>query len=97
MRRSVDVGWWLAGLALAWLAGVAVHLQMRALAPLPWSIGAVGVGVLACVVAWRRQHPLFLGAALLGVALVAWGASGWRASLRVADELPAALRVRTWR
>jgi competence protein ComEC len=89
MRAAVDVGWRLAGLALAWLAGVAVHLQMRALAPLAGSVAAIAVGVVLCAVAWRWRRAY--AAALLGVALVGWGASGWRASLRLADELPAAL------
>ncbi|HEY4068245.1 MAG TPA: ComEC/Rec2 family competence protein, partial [Burkholderiaceae bacterium] len=97
MREPVDPGLRLAAFALAWVAGVAVHLQQRAL----WStsaciaaaaVGAIGLGV-ALVKAPRGRRGLLVGAlvGVMGAALLAFGASGWRASLRLADALPAAL------
>lgn len=83
------IGWRLTGLAAAWLIGVALHLQQRALAPA--HVGAIAMigGALALLVAWRWRHGFALG--LIGAALLGFGASDWRASLRLADALPAAL------
>jgi competence protein ComEC len=79
----------LGGLALAWIAGVAVQLQQRSLGPVGWCIAAIALGVLGWVLAWRWRRAFV--AALMGTALVAYGASGWRASVRLADALPAVL------
>ena len=89
MRAAAYTGTRLAGLALAWLAGVAMHLQQQTLWSAGGCIAAIGLGVLACVVAswWRRAFV----AALVGAALIGFGASGWRAAERVADALPEAL------
>lgn len=82
-------GWRLAGLALAWLAGVAMQLQERSLlAPAAYA-ASLGVGAIALVALWR--WPRALVPALLGTALLAFGASGWRAHERLAQVLPAAL------
>jgi len=90
MRQSVvDPGMRLAALALAWIAGVALHLQQPTLWPLPACVAAVVFGALGLAVAWRWRRAFVV--AWLGVALLAFGASGWRASLRLADALPAAL------
>ena len=99
MRAGFDLGWWGAGLALAWLVGVAVHLQQRALGPAVVGMTAVGVGALGLIAAWRwRRWRRWSGgawlAALLGVALLAFGASDWRAAQRLAEALPAALEGR---
>ena len=90
MRESVvDPGMRLAALALAWIAGVALHLQQPTLWSLPACVAAVAFGALGLAVAWRWRRAFVVG--WLGVALLAFGASGWRASLRLADALPAAL------
>ncbi len=89
MHGRADTGWRLGSLALAWVAGVAVHLQQRSLGPVGWCIAAIALGVLAWVLAWRWRRAFV--AALMGTALVAFGASGWRASVRLADALPAVL------
>ena len=87
-----DTGWRGAALALAWLAGVALHLQERSLAaawvyPMLLVAGACGL-----LVAWRRRRLFVL--ALLAAALCGAGASGWRAALRMADALEPALEGR---
>jgi competence protein ComEC len=89
MRQAVDPGMRLAVLALAWIAGVALHLQQRTLWPVPACLAGVGLGVLGLVAAWRWRRAFVVG--LLGVALLAFGASGWRASIRLADKLPDAI------
>ena len=96
MQRTANTGWRLAGAALAWLAGVALHLQQRELAHVGLSIAAVAVGALGLGLAlrWRRAPVLALLAGLLGAAALGFGASGWRASLRLAEVLPAALEGR---
>jgi competence protein ComEC len=83
------MGWRLGSLALAWVAGVAVHLQQRSLGPVGWCVAAIVVGVFGWLLAWRQRRAFV--AALIGTALVAFGASGWRAAERLADALPAAL------
>ena len=92
MREAVDIGWRLAALALAWVAGVALHLQRRALWPDAMCWTAAALGMLGLIAAWRWQRALVL--ALLGAALLAFGASSWRASLRLADAMPDALEGR---
>ena len=82
---GTDTGWRLVGLALAWLAGVALHLQQRALWPLALYAGLLAAGALCLVAAWRWRRAFAL--ALLGALLAGAGASGWRASLRLADGL----------
>jgi competence protein ComEC len=84
-----DTGWRLAGLALAWLAGVALHLQAPVLLPAGVYGATLGLAVLGLGAAWRWRRAFV--AALLGAALLGWGASGWRASMRLADVLPVAL------
>jgi len=89
MRQAVDPGMRLAALALAWLAGVALHLQQRTLWPDAACAAAVALGLLAVAAAWRWRRAFI--AALPGVALLAFGAAGLHASLRLADVLPEAL------
>ena len=86
---GTDTGWRLAGLALAWLAGVALQLQEQTLLPPGAYVASVAVGVLCVAAAWRWRRLLMVG--LLGMALLGWGASGWRASVRLADALPSLL------
>ncbi len=86
---GTDTGWRLAGLALAWLAGVALHLQERTLVPLPAYGAALALGALGLVGAWRWRRVFVV--AVLGAALLGWGASGLRAGVRLAEQLPASL------
>jgi competence protein ComEC len=92
MREAVDLGWRLAALALAWVAGVAWHLQQAVLWPVAGCAAAVAAGALGIAIGWRWRRAVAV--AVLGVAVLAFGASGWRASLRLADALPDALEGR---
>ncbi len=92
MQRTADFGWRLAALGLAWVAGVALHLQQAALWPLALSIAAAGLGAAALLIAWRWRRAFIVS--MVGAALLAWGASGWRASRVLADALPPALEGR---
>ena len=89
---GADTGGRLTGLALAWLAGVALHLQQAALMPAPVYGAALAAAVLLLAAAWRWPQAVAMG--LLGMALAAWGASGWRASARWVDLLPSHLEGR---
>ncbi len=84
--------WRLGSLALAWLCGVALHLQERALGPAWAGPAMLAAGLCGVAVAWRWRRAFAL--ALIGVALLGAGASEWRASLRLADVLRADLEGR---
>jgi competence protein ComEC len=85
-------------LAAAWIAGVALQLQHRALWP-PETYALILAGGLGCgAIGWAgRRCRGALAAACLGVLLTAHGATGLRAALRLADALPAALEGRDLR
>ncbi|MEO5696712.1 MAG: competence protein ComEC, partial [Burkholderiaceae bacterium] len=92
MLAAADIGWRPTALALAWLAGVAAHLQQRSLASVPASVTGIALGLLGLAFAWRWRRAFV--AALLGIALLAFSASGLRAALRLADALPPTLEGR---
>ncbi len=82
----------LVGLALAWLAGVALHLQERSLAPPAWYVAATVAATAALFAGgiWRRLFVL----ALLGALLAGYSASGWRGAERLQEVLDPALEGR---
>ena len=92
MQGHADTGWRLAGLALAWVAGVALHLQQRALWPVPAYAALACVGGLGLLAAWRWRSAFIAG--LIGIGLLAFGSAGLRAGMRLADVLPAGLEGR---
>ena len=92
MHGRADTGTRLAALALAWIVGVALHLQQRTLWPVEAQAVVLVVGVLSLVASWRWRRTFVLG--LIGALLLAFGASGLRASARLADALPDALEGR---
>ena len=92
MHGRADTGARLAALALAWLAGVALQLQQRALWPVEIHGLALGLGALGIVVAWRWRRAFLV--APVGMLLLAIGATGLQASARLADALPAVLEGR---
>jgi competence protein ComEC len=99
MGGQQQTGWRLTGLALAWLIGVALHLQQRALWPLAAYVAiSVAAGLLLVAIVWRRAavlHGRLAVVLTLGAAFaLGFGASGWRASLQLADALPTALEGR---
>jgi competence protein ComEC len=100
---SWSAGWWLAALALAWLAGVAGQLQQAALWPVATYqaltlAGSLGL-LLAATGLGRRVCGRLAGAAALCAVLLAvpslaalgWGSTGWRADARLSQRLPPAL------
>ena len=87
----------LAVLLLAWLAGVAAHLQERALMPQASYIGLVAAAACAVLLlALPRLRRVRYGIVALTIAVAVGGfaLSGWRASLRVAQILPVELEGR---
>lgn len=76
-------------MGLAWLAGVAVQLHERALMPLEAYQALVLGALLAGAIGWRWQRLRLV--CIVAALALGWGASGWRATLRLADALPAAI------
>ena len=93
MGGQEQTGRRLTGLALAWLIGVALHLRQPVLWPLASYVAIAGAAalVLITLVVWRREAMPGLLGAIVGASALGFGASGWQASLRLADALPSAL------
>jgi competence protein ComEC len=91
-----DHGWRLTALATAWLLGVAVQLQERAL--LPWGTDAViaAVGLICFLIQRFLKHrdTLSLVIVAMAMALLGFSATGGRAWFQWNDRLPAALEGR---
>jgi competence protein ComEC len=87
-----DTGVRLAGLALAWLAGVAIHLQQAALWAAPLQMALLAGGSACLFAGWRRRR--FIVVALVGAALCGAGSAGWQATHRLDDRLAPALEGR---
>jgi competence protein ComEC len=85
---------WLAAL-LAAPAGVALQLQQRALSGDPLYLGLAALGALLALSGWRWRRGFVL--VLLGLVLVGYGSTGWRASQRLAESLPAEVEGRDLR
>jgi len=87
----------LAAAALGWLGGLAVQLQQPALWPAAVHAALLAAGLLvlgSVALAWARRPTGPLPPALvlaLGAAALAAGSTGWRAEVRLAERLPAAL------
>ena len=106
MRAGLDVGWCSTGLAAAWLAGVAVHLQqpeigaashgavVAAAGALALAAGSLGSKASDAPERWAGSRWVALAVAMAGAALAAFGASNWRAAERLAEALPPALEGR---
>jgi competence protein ComEC len=79
--------------ALAWLGGVALQLQMPALAPTAWALGVAVAGLGLGGLAWRlRAAPAWRdGLVVLAVAALAWSLTNGRAAGRLAGALDPAL------
>jgi len=97
-NAPLDAGWRLALGLLAWLVGIGLQLQQPEL----WLLPAYQLLLLTgCALSlawwWMKSGPraanrrLALPCLLLGLALAGFGSTGWRAGLRLAQALPAAL------
>ncbi|HEX6708588.1 MAG TPA: DNA internalization-related competence protein ComEC/Rec2 [Albitalea sp.] len=85
-------GWRLAGLMLAWLGGVACQLQERSLGPVAGYVACLAGGTVLFLAAGVSPRARVL--ALIGLASLGFGATGWRAAERLALALPASLEGR---
>jgi len=79
----------MASMGLAWLLGVALQLQERTLLPLWAYLSCLALGLVCAAAAWRWPRVWWLS--LVAALAMGGGASGWRASERLADALPPAL------
>ena len=83
--------WWRAAIACAWVAGVGLQLQQRAL----WSpeaypllaAGALAMGLAAIRLARLESEGLARWALLLTLSAAGFAYAGWRADARLADAL----------
>ncbi len=92
MRRlRVDPGWFAAACGVAFLAGAATQLQQRSLWPSSVYAALCGVALLALLLAaWPGPRGSRV-VAVLALAGLAFGSTGWRAHVRLADRLAPAL------
>jgi hypothetical protein len=94
MARSLDRGWRIVWLALAWLGVVALQLEQPTLWPQPASAAVALVAVGLAALAWRRRGSALFALAAAALALAAFASTDWRAAPRSA--WPSACR-RRWK
>jgi competence protein ComEC len=85
-RGGLDIGWRLAALGGAVLAGTALQLQQAQVWPAGWMAAVLAVALLAAWLA-RRAWPVLCFA----LAVAAFAATDLRAGARLAEALPSAL------
>ncbi|MDL2338644.1 MAG: DNA internalization-related competence protein ComEC/Rec2 [Pseudomonadota bacterium] len=90
---AVNTGWRLALMGAAWPAGAALQLREPTLQSIQayGVCAASGLLLIAVSVLTRRHRWLCALACALGLALLAFGATGGRASWRLAETLPASI------
>jgi len=90
-----NTAWQLSMWAVAWPVGAALQLRETSLQPMAMYAACMVLGamLLALVLAGRRHWAIGAGA-VIGLSLLAFGATGGRASLRLAEALPATLEAR---
>lgn len=97
--RAANTGWRLAIWAAAWPVGAAWQLQETALRPVAVYAACAAIGALLFAAAiFGRRHAaagraVAFGVAL-GLAMLAYGVTGGRASERLAESLPATIEAR---
>lgn len=81
--------WHAVGMGLAWLLGVGLHLQERALWPGLAYASCIAAALIGAGLAWRfvRLRALWV----LAACVMGFGLSGLRAADRLAEQLPSAL------
>jgi competence protein ComEC len=82
-------GLYLAGTTAAWLLGVAWQLQQQAVRPASLTVALLLAAVPCAMLAWRWHRWALLG--VLAASIAGFAAADLRASLRLADALPAVL------
>ena len=87
-----NTGWWLAMWAAAWPVGAALQLREAALQAMPVYAACMAIGALLVVMG--RLHRVTSVGVAIGLALLAFGVTGGRAGLRLAEALPVALEAR---
>ena len=93
--EGTHTGWRLAGLGLAWLAGVALQLNERVLMAGSAYAVAGALGLVALAIGWRWRRAWVVGlVGLVGMAALGFAVSGWRACERLGEQLPASLEGR---
>lgn len=97
--HAANTGWRLAIWALAWPVGAAWQLQEAALQPVAVYAACVAIGALLLVAAFFGRRGAAAGRSVtfgvaLGLALLAYGVTGGRASERLAEALPATIEAR---
>ncbi len=81
--------------AAAWPVGAALQLRESELQAMALYAACIAVGALLVVLAIvRRRHQAMAVVAALGLALLAFGVTGGRAALRLAEALPTSLEAR---
>ena len=100
LYKGLQTGGRIALGGLAWLAGVALQLQQPALWPLTTYLGLSAAGLLLILIAnlrvqrWQSGRAIRLLALAAAMSALGFGATGWRADLRLSDRLDPALEGR---
>jgi competence protein ComEC len=81
----------LLALPLAWLAGVALQLQERALLPTEAYAGTVAAAAVAMLVSWSLRGRFAAVLVVLAALAAGFAITGWQASSRLDETLPIAL------
>lgn len=93
--HALHTGWWLAMGAASWPVGAALQLREAALQATSVYAACVLFGVLLLIpVLVVRRHWVMGVCAAMGLVLLAFGTTGGRASLRLAQALPPTLEAR---
>lgn len=93
--HAANTGWRLAIWTLAWPVGAALQLQEAALQSMAvYALCIAIAGLLVALVLFRRRTVLTSLGVALGLTLLAYGCTGGRAALRLADALPVTLEAR---
>lgn len=88
-------GWRIAAGGVAWLAGMALQLQQPWLWPVAHYMLVVASALLLIAIAVGcRRYGGALAVVSLGLGLLAFGSTGWRAAIQLTDRLDPALEGR---
>lgn len=80
------VAWMLA--MLAWLVGVLMQVRQPTVSGWMWAGCAIAMGGAMLMTGWRYRHSLGALVVVVGMGLLAWGSTTWRAQERLQQGLP---------